>query len=195
MTAIFDGGPSQPSNTVEVVPIHPLDVPEPINVASSSNGWVVNLSWDSPDLPEASYEFSENFDDGTLGSMSSEDLTGGNGAVFTVGTSATSSSSYWSPPDNGTYAYYNDDAQGGEAPAASIVLQSPVIDLSGLSADQIAGLSLMGDLYFPQPSGSCLGGSQYGEDLVLVIRYDDGDWVSRGFFDPTLVIGVQYLEH
>ena len=116
MTAIFDGGPSQPSNTVEVVPIHPLDVPEPINVVSSSSGWVVNLSWNSPDLPEASYEFSENFDDGTLGSMSSEDLTGGNGAVFTVGTSATSSSSYWSPPDNGTYAYYNDDAQGGEAP-------------------------------------------------------------------------------
>ena len=49
-----------------------------------------------------SYEFSENFDDGTLGSMSSEDLTGGNGAVFSVGTSASSSSSYWSPPDNGS---------------------------------------------------------------------------------------------
>ena len=44
VTAIFDGGSSQPSNTVEVVPIHPLDVPEPINVASSSDGWVVNLS-------------------------------------------------------------------------------------------------------------------------------------------------------
>ena len=165
-----DGGVSQPSNTVEVVPIHPLDVPEPVNVASSSNGWVVNLTWDAPDLPDTEYTFSENFDDGTLGAMSTEDLTGGNGAVFTVGTSASSSSSYWSPPEFGTYAYYNDDAQGGTAPAATIVLQSPVIDISGLSADQITGLTLMGDLYFTQPSGSCTGGSQYGEDLLLVIR-------------------------
>ena len=51
----------------------------------------------------------------------------------------------------------------------------------------------MGDLYFPQPSGSCLEGSQYAEDLILVIRYDDGGWVPRGYFEPTLVIGVQYL--
>ena len=185
VTAIFDGGTSQPSNTVEVVPIHPLDVPEPVNVASSSNGWVVNLTWDSPDLPDTEYTFSESFDDGTLGAMSSEDLTGGNGAVFTVGTSASSSSSYWSPPEFGTYAYYNDDAQGGTAPAATIVLQSPVIDISGLSADQITGLTLMGDLYFTQPSGSCTGGSQYGEDLILVVKYNDVGWVPRGFFEPT----------
>ena len=44
-------------NTVEVVPFIRFDVPEPINVASSSNGWVVNLSWDSPDLPEVSCSF------------------------------------------------------------------------------------------------------------------------------------------
>ena len=187
--AVFDGGTSDPSNTVSVVPQHPIDVPEPVNFMAEANGYVVHLDWEAPDLGDSDTIYVEDFNDGTLGTMVTEDLTGVGGAIFQVGTTTDATSDYWSPPDFGTFAFYNDDAVGETGGAAQIVLYSASIDLSGLSSEAIEDLALVGDLYYNQPSGACETGGAYSEDLVLVVRIDGGEWESRGFFEPTVEWG------
>ena len=50
----------------------------------------------------------EDFDDGTLGAMTTEDLTPDGGPVWVAGTTEDATSTYWSPPDHGNFAFYND---------------------------------------------------------------------------------------
>ena len=156
---------------------------------AEANGYVVHLDWEAPDLGDSDTVYVENFNDGTLGTMVTEDLTGAGGAVFQVGTTTDATSDYWSPSDFGTFAFYNDDAAGETGGAAQIVLYSASIDLSGLSSEAIEDLALVGDLYYNQPSGACETGGAYSEDLVLVVRIDGGEWESRGFFEPTVEWG------
>ena len=185
VSANYDGGTSEATEAVEVVPFPQINIPQPGNFTASSNGWVVNLTWDTPPLGGGDLAYSENFDDGTLGTMTSEDLSEAGGPVWLAGTTEDATSTYWSPPDHGSFAFFNDDFHAYEFPYTNTRLTSGAINLSALSESAIGGLSLVGDLYFTQPSGSCEDGGTYAEELELVVRVDGGDWQSRGLINST----------
>ena len=183
--AVYHGGTSVSTDAVNVTPIAPIDVPVPVNFTASSNGWIVNLDWEQPDLGGGEMLYSENFEDGTLGGMTSEDLSGeAAGAVWTVGNVDDATSTYWSPGGNpGQFAFYNDDSWEYTYTYNRTQLTSASVDVSTLSGDAISGLALVGDVYWTQPSGPCDGGGSYAEELEVMISIDGGDWVSRGLVE------------
>ena len=183
--AVYHGGTSDPTETVTVEPFAPIVIPTPVNFTASANGWIVELEWEKPDVGGGDLAYSETFDDGTLGTMTTEDLTPDGGPVWQAGTTEDATSTYWSPPDNGNFAFYNDDFHEYTYSFTDARLTSQAIDLSGFTTDQISGLSLMGELYFTQPSGPCDGGGSYAEELDLMVSVDGGDWESRGLINST----------
>jgi hypothetical protein len=183
--AVYDGGLSDPTETVTVTPFGLITIPIPVGFTATTNGWIVNLNWDQPDVGGGDLAYSEDFDTGTLGTMTSEDLTPDGGPVWVAGTTEDATSTYWSPPDHGSYAFYNDDFHEYNYTYTDARLTSAAIDLSGFSESAIAGLSLVGDLYFTQPSGPCDGGGTYAEELRLVVSVDGGDWQPRGLINST----------
>jgi len=185
VNAVYHGGTSTASNEVTVEPFAPITIPVPVDLTASTNGWIVELDWDMPDVGGGDLAYSESFDDGTLGTMTTEDLTPEGGPVWVVGTTEDATSQYWSPPDHGTYAFYNDDFHEYNYTYTDARLTSQAIDLSGFTESAIAGLSLVGDLYFTQPSGPCAGEGTYAEELDLMVSVDGGDWESRGLVNST----------
>ena len=183
--AVYDGGISDPTETVTVEPFAPIDIPVPVNFTAAANGWIVELDWEEPDLGGGDLAYAENFDDGTLGTMTTEDLTPDGGPVWVAGTSEDATSQYWSPPENGNFAFYNDDFHEYNYSYTDARLTSAAIDVSALGESAVAGLSLVGDLYFTQPSGPCDGGGTYSEELDLMVSVDGGDWESRGLINST----------
>ena len=183
--ATYHGGTSEGTEAVTVTPFAPIDVPTPVNFTGSSNGWIVQLDWEQPDLGGGEMAYSENFDDGTLGTMTSEDLSADGGPVWLAGTSEDATSQYWSPPENGSFAFYNDDFHEYNYSYTDARLTSAAIDVSALGESAVAGLSLVGDLYFTQPSGPCDGGGTYAEELDLMVSVDGGDWESKGLINST----------
>jgi hypothetical protein len=183
--AVYHGGTSPATNSVTVAPFGPIDVPVPANFTASSNGWIVNLDWDTPDLGGGEMLYSEDFESGTLGSMTSEDLSGeAQASVWSVGTVDDATSTYWSPGGNGSqFAYYNDDSWEYTYTYNRTQLTSASVDVSGLTGDAIAGLALVGDVYWTQPSGPCGGGGSYAEELEVMVSVDGGDWESRGMVE------------
>ena len=174
--ADFDGGDSDLSNQVEVTPLAPITVPAPVNFTADANGWLIELDWQSPDLGGGESAYMENFDDGTLGTMTSASLNPAGGPSWSVGTTDDATSTYWSPPEHGTFAYYNDDSYQYEYDYTWNYIKSQVVDLAaaGLSASAISGLSAVGELYFTQPSGPCDGGGAYAEELKFHVSANDG---------------------
>jgi hypothetical protein len=185
VSANYDGGTSEATEAVEVAPIPQINIPQPQNYTASANGWVVNLTWDTPELGGGDLAYSENFDDGTLGTMTAEDLSETGGPVWLAGTTEDATSPFWSPPDHGSFAFFNDDFHEYEFPYTNTRLTSQAVNLSALSESAISGLSLVGDLYFTQPSGPCDGTGLYAEELELVVSVDNGDWQSRGLINST----------
>ena len=107
--------------------------------------------------------------------MSTEDLTTDGGPVWVAGTTDDAPSTYWSPPDHGSFAFYNDDFHEYNYTYTDARLTSGAIDLSGVGDGAITGLSLVGELYFTQPSGPCEDGGTYAEELELMVKVDAGD--------------------
>ena len=183
--SVYHGGTSTSTDAVTVAPFGPIDVPVPENFTASSNGWIVNLDWDTPDLGGGELLYSEDFESGTLGSMTSEDLSGAAPAsVWTVGNVDDATSTYWSPGGNGgQFAFYNDDSWEYTYTYNRTQLTSASVNVSGLTGDAISGLALVGDVYWTQPSGPCDGGGSYAEELEVMVSIDNGDWESRGMVE------------
>jgi len=185
--AVFDGGDSDLSNQVEVTPLAPITVPTPVNFMADANGWLIELDWQTPDLGGGESAYMENFDDGTLGTMTSASLNPAGGPTWSVGTAEDAASTYWGPPEHGTFAYYNDDAYQYEYDYTYNYIKSQVVDLTaaGLSASAISGLSAVGELYFTQPSGPCDGGGAYAEELKFHVKADDGAYENSTLVNST----------
>jgi len=183
--SVYDGGLSDPTETVTITPFAPITIPTPVNFTATANGWIVNLEWEQPDVGGGDLAYSEGFDDGTLGTMTSEDLTPDGGPVWVAGTTDDATSTYWSPPGHGMFAFYNDDFHEYNYTYTDARLTSATIDLSAFGESAVAGLSLVGDLYFTQPSGPCEDGGTYAEELELMVSVDGGDWEPRGLINST----------
>ena len=81
------------------------------------------------------------------------------------------------------YCFYNDDSWEYTYTYNRTQLTSASVDVSGLTGDAIAGLALVGDVYWTQPSGPCDGGGSYAEELEVMVSIDGGDWESRGMVE------------
>ena len=133
-----------------MTPIAPITVPTPVNFTANSNGWLIELNWQDPDLGGGQSAYMENFDDGTLGTMTSASLNPAGGPTWSVGTADDAASTYWGPPENGTFAFYNDDASEYTYDYTWNYIKSQTVDLTAvpnLSADAITGLSAVCLLY------------------------------------------------
>ena len=186
--ADFDSQDSDPSNEVEVTPIAPITVPTPVNFTANANGWLIELNWQDPDLGGGQSAYMENFDDGTLGTMTSASLNPAGGPTWSVGTADDAASTYWGPPENGTFAYYNDDASEYTYDYTWNYIKSQTVDLTAvpnLSADAITGLSAVGELYFTQPSGPCDGGGAYAEELKFHVSANGGAYTDSVLVSST----------
>ena len=129
------------------------------------------------------------FDDGTLGDLLNVPNLN---EEWIVGDSANHSSEFLPFPEplDGlpNFALYNDDLVGDDPtnPASPMLYSSSINHEGGPSL-------LVFDLYFPNPSGSCVDGGPYSEDFKVKVSTDDG--ASWTVLDSTISTGWYWASH